>query len=447
MASIDILPVHKRSWHVFLSHSSADKVTFVEPLYNWLTETAKIPTFYDTESISGGQSFQRVFSETVLQCRAFILILSKTAVKSKWVMKEYELAELHQNNYPNFKIITIVLDEDADIPIQLQNRDHIFATERTLSMEFIDELLRALYPGDINVHQNQNQDIFVSRTWRESESESANRISETFVANRFRLVGDAKDRPDYTDSKDRVYDIIESCGGLLGILPLREGKDYNTSPYMIDEVRHAIQRKVPCVLYVAEGVTLPDDIKDNVLCIIPIDSDDRRGIELMRDHWHPPIKPQYIFFATNFKHKALGTATTPEEEKSLTAQHRRQNRMIGRMIERITGMKCFMGEEIFAPNDISVQQSIINIIRNSYLLISDVSQDNINTLIETGVARGAGINHYMIASGKRHRPPFMLRDEQIFYYENDAEMLGRIYMLIYPFRRRVLNYELLHDDL
>ena len=59
-----------------------------------------------------------------------------------------------------------------------------------------------------------------------------------------------------------------------------------------------------------------------------------------------------------------------------------------------------------------------------------------------GIARGAGIRYHMVATEPRHRPVFMFQDEQVFYFKDAPELLGRIHRLVYPYRRRILNYEL-----
>jgi hypothetical protein len=71
-----------------------------------------------------------------------------------------------------------------------------------------------------------------------------------------------------------------------------------------------------------------------------------------------------------------------------------------------------------------------------------ISEDNLNTCIEAGIARGAGTRFHLAARTPRRRPPFMFRDQQVWHYANDIELLGRIHRIAYPYRRRVLNWEL-----
>ena len=70
------------------------------------------------------------------------------------------------------------------------------------------------------------------------------------------------------------------------------------------------------------------------------------------------------------------------------------------------------------------------------------SEDNINTLIEGGIARGANIPYHLIARSPRHRPPFMFRDQEVEKYSDDIELIGNIHSIAYKYRRRILNYDL-----
>lgn len=84
--------------------------------------------------------------------------------------------------------------------------------------------------------------------------------------------------------------------------------------------------------------------------------------------------------------------------------------------------------------------------RQYYAFIShaevEVSLENLNTCIETGMARGANVPLHLIARTPRQRPSLTFRDQQVWYYEGDIELLGKIHTIVYPYRRRILNYEL-----
>ena len=50
----------------------------------------------------------------------------------------------------------------------------------------------------------------------------------------------------------------------------------------------------------------------------------------------------------------------------------------------------------------------------------------------------------MITNEPERRAPFMFRDSQLFRYQDESELIGLIHSLVYPYRRRILNYEIEH---
>jgi hypothetical protein len=76
------------------------------------------------------------------------------------------------------------------------------------------------------------------------------------------------------------------------------------------------------------------------------------------------------------------------------------------------------------------------------MMIADISDQNLNTCIEAGIARGAGTRLHLVAREPRRSPPFMFRDQQVWHYSDDVALLGIVFRLVYPYRRRVLSTEL-----
>jgi hypothetical protein len=150
----------------------------------------------------------------------------------------------------------------------------------------------------------------------------------------------------------------------------------------------------------------------------------KSSIEKLREEWMKPSEPHYVFFATDFHN-----------------ENKKRNRLIKDHIQRITSMECIIGDNI---KGVSLHQKIIDKISHAFMMIADISEGNINTLIEAGVARGAGLkeNLNLIARGPRRDPPFMFSDKQVIYFSDDLELIGVIHGIAYKYRRRVLNYEL-----
>ncbi len=426
-----MLPVHKRDFHVFLSHASADKAAIVEPLYHWLTNVAGWRVWYDAASLSGGDQFGSELPKAIGQCRALLLIISKSSLSSGWVQQEFQFALMHQNQFRDFRIIPVVLDDSQPTGF-MATVTHIKMPAFTI--ETADALLKAL--GGVNttlqakVKYGRVRDIYLSRTWREHEAAFAEHVSMAFADADFRLIGDSQDQN--VESKRRVTQIMESCGGLLAILPHRTDEPSGTSPHMIDEIHWAAEMGLPfAVICENDAIAVPEALEDQAVEVLTIDptlapeqiaAAAQATAAKLNVEWREPKKRQYVFFATDFD-----------------AEHQRRKEIIRGLIERVTAMPCLIGDEIEGAGAISVQQRITHLIQGAHVVVADITADNLNTIYEAGIARGAGVTTLLISGDERHNPPYMLTDQQVFFYRDDVEMLGRVNKLIYPFRRRVLN--------
>jgi hypothetical protein len=76
------------------------------------------------------------------------------------------------------------------------------------------------------------------------------------------------------------------------------------------------------------------------------------------------------------------------------------------LIERITGMPTIVGSEIYEDN---LQSAITKKICDAFVVLADITDDNLNTCIEAGIGLAAGTNVELLSRGKSRRPPFMLR--------------------------------------
>lgn len=431
-------PVHKRKFHVFLSHASSDKIEIVNELHNWLRNVANIPVWYDQSALSGGNSLPRSIGKAISECRAMILVLSSASMKSPWVQKEYSLAERHRMEYRDFRIIPVLID-NCEIPEFLRDSLYIDVRENKLTSTFYRNLLQAIYPFDPFVELRATSDIYISRTWRYEETVFADHICQKFMQSDFRLIGDSKDHPQYNEGEGRVESIVSSCGGLLAILPYREGSttSYHTSEFCLDEISIAKQYGVPSIVIAEPGVNLPDDLITGFDYFYPAETKETSenqaafdtAIERMRERWRKPPNEHHVFLATSFN--------SPE-----TIYITRQ------VIQQITGMPCLIGQDVETQNR-SIQEAISELIRKASLVIVNASHNNANVLIEAGIARGANVNYRIFARESTDYPkestPFMLLDKSVKFYKNDTDYIGSICRLAYPFRRRVLNYELQTD--
>jgi hypothetical protein len=167
----------------------------------------------------------------------------------------------------------------------------------------------------------------------------------------------------------------------------------------------------------------PDDhwlrmAMEDIAC--PIDVQD--VLESLWDDWRDPPAPQYVFCALDLESEAA-----------------RSGSPLRHLIERVTGMPTVVGDEI---HEDSLHAAIIRTIREAFLVLADITDDNLNTCIEAGMGLAAGTNVEIISHGSPRRPPFMLRSLQMPTYADDIERVGLLHRIVRPYRRRIINAEL-----
>ena len=137
------------------------------------------------------------------------------------------------------------------------------------------------------------------------------------------------------------------------------------------------------------------------------------------EQWREPVSPQYVFCAMDLD---------PDPS----------NGQIRSLIERITGMPTIVGSEIHEDN---LQSAIMKKVCNAFVVLADITDDNLNTCIEAGMGLAARTNVELIARGKSRRP-FMLQALQMPTYEDEVGHVAVLHRILRPYRRRVINAEL-----
>jgi hypothetical protein len=146
------------------------------------------------------------------------------------------------------------------------------------------------------------------------------------------------------------------------------------------------------------------------------------AIEELAELWRKPECPHYVFFATDIDQSKL-----------------MRNQAVRQLVQCVTGMPCVMGEDIRGDH---LQRQIRNMIAEAFIMVADISEENLNTCIESGIARGTNTKLHLVAKEPRQRPPFMFRDLQVFHYADDTELLAVVHRVLHPYRRRIINHEL-----
>jgi hypothetical protein len=418
--------VHKRDYDIFLSHASEDK-ELVDYLDNWLSEFAGFQVWYSPRELSGGSLLATDLQKAISRCRGIVLVVTENSIKKGWVLSEYNAAMDEKNNNPDFRVVALRI-KNANVDSLIKGMTWIDIASDTLSPENAIAIINSFYPGDKRPNPKNSKDVYVSCSWRQNDNKSANAIIKKMIDSGFRLIGDSEDQ-DAFGTGNRVERIISSCGAFVSILPFRDVEEArrheNPYKYLLKEIDYALGLNIPTII-ISDPKILTIDGEPNKWLPMETNSleiSDRimNALENLRHEWKSPINPQYIFCALDLDNEA----------KSSTNYFRH-------LVERITGMKSIIGTDITSE---PIQSSIIDSIKHSFLTIADITDDNLNTCIEAGIAVSSDANVVLISKGIQRRPPFMLRSLQLNSFETEVQKIGLTHKIVWPYRRRIINTE------
>jgi hypothetical protein len=158
-------PVHFYSqndnteYDVFISHASEDKENFADEL-NKVLESYSFKVWYDTQTISWGDSLRAKIDQGLRKSRYGIVIISKHYIQKGWT--QYELDGLFQKEMTGGKTILpiwhdITKQEVFDFSPTLAGRKAL-NTAMFTTIEIADELKKLLNSGNsINATENDSE--------------------------------------------------------------------------------------------------------------------------------------------------------------------------------------------------------------------------------------------------------------------------------------------------
>ena len=145
------------------------------------------------------------------------------------------------------------------------------------------------------------------------------------------------------------------------------------------------------------------------------------ALRQLEDEYRPSPKIAYSFFATSLS-EAL-----PETDRIVD------------IMGQVTSMQCLLGERLQGQH---AQKEIVDRIRHAQFVLADITANYLNSLIEAGVARGAGTRLHLICripdSGDL-RTRFMFRDLEVNWYADAVERIGVAHRIARMYRRRVYD--------
>lgn len=417
------LPLHRRDFDLFISHSHTD-AAFALDLERWLTNNAGLQAWLDAQQFAAGSPLATGLQAAIERCRGALLIATNDALKKGWVLNEYNAAMDQRANFPDFRVIALRV-ANADPRGLMQGVTWIDLCEPRLDAAAAEAVLNALYPNEKRPNPAGARDVYVSCSWREADAASARAICNVLVGQGFRLIGDALDQK--SSDPDRIARLIASCGALVAVLPFRDETpaDAQSGPYkyFIREIEIGTRLGIPVLVIADARVRAAEGVVDKGWLRLPpgeeCTAEIERHLQDLWDRWQEPAEPAFAFLATDL--------ASP------------QTRAICRLVERVTGMAVRIGTDVPGPN---VESAIMREIGKATLVLGDLTDDNVNVCIEVGMAMALGRRVEMFARGPARRPPFMLRSLQMPTYQDDAELLALVHRLVRPYRRRIINAEL-----
>ena len=410
MASRDF---YRRPFNAFFSYSHADRERASE-IVTWL-ERSGVQVWFDRDRLDSGRPVATTLERQLRDCRSLIMLLTPASSESQWVEQEWNQGRHESARNPAFKTIVLVSGDMKEVPEAFESRAWVPLGSNGLDVDSAARILASLYDGDgREVMADEPRDVFITRSWRESEASATDRLCSRFVRAGFRLIGDMPDQDSF--SRERITTIMSTCGLHLAVLPNRPDGDEGLQ-FMLKEVEIARECGLDSTIIAHPGLKLSisahqldTDGKDSRI-LEPI-------IEELQLRYRPPRKPHFVLFTTQFNNfnESLRNA---------------MNRIIG----RVTTRRCVFTDEITNERRVN----FIDRVKGAAALIADVADGQLDPWVLAGFARGANTPVHVIARASAPQPR-LFRDK-VSYYENDVERVGLVHRFAFDYRRRLLDFE------
>jgi hypothetical protein len=415
--------LQKRDNDFFVSYGHGD-VARVLPLVELLRRVCGLQIWFDGIEGNAAIRSSELLGGAIGNARGALFCISEAWKGSSWCKNEYELSLSEQRIQAGFEIVCLRLD-DSPAPSWFNVAEIIDL--RQSRPQALARLLRSL-SSDVPRRFNNEQDVYLAAPWSR-RSKLAGEALETLGGTGWRLVGDS---PNLKHLGERRIEAIQrTTRGVVALMPHEPEQPETTSPYILHEARLALDLKLPILLLAEPGVVLPEDLLRGAFrgAAFPLaHGADARGalISVLDDFdellQHVPHSDTgaYIFWAATLR----GDPADDED--------------IATVVERASNMRCVRGYRVAGDN---VQTTIIDMIRRAAIVIADVTDDHRNTLIEAGIAMGAGTRLKLICreppAGTAQKKRFMFEGQEYYWYRTPEERLCLAYYFAHQFRRKV----------
>ena len=420
------VPLQKRPNDLFVSYGHADKAR-VDPIVNWLRHEVGLKIWYDALSGNAAERTSSLLANAIQSARGALFFLSQNWSASTWCEDEHEFALTERRSNNAYSVVAVQID-DLELPQWFKIANVL--DFRQLDPRSAAALLRSMVPNPPSRLDNR-QDVYFAGPWSKP-SRAAERAVRLLHEVGWRLVGDSPDRSHFPDARQRIASIIDTSRALVAVLPFDGSKQPDcTSPWIMDEVQIAFDRGRPYLMLAEPGVQVPPKLATGAFrgspFALPENGPDTSFQQVLTDF---DVELAQLPYSDAGAYSFLAT--------SLLGDQQEMDDLLS-VIERASSMVCVLGQGL---TDQHAQQAIVERIRNAAFVIADVTDDNKNSLIEAGVARGAGTPLHLIcrlAPGGRRETRFMFRDMEVNWYEDPVQRLGAVYRIASGYRRRILT--------
>jgi TIR domain len=422
--SMGAIRLQKRDNDFFVSYGHAD-LARVSPLVGLLKRVCGLRVWFDGAEGNAALRSSELLAGAIGNARGALFLVSEAWKGSTWCKSEFEVSLSEERMHEGFEIVCARLD-DVEVPDWF-NRAEILDLRQagTASMA---ALLRSL-ASDVPHRFDNDFDVYLAAPWSRRSS-LARETLETLRRTGWRLVGDEPNLKHL--GARRIEAIQDTTRGVIALMPHdATQRDATTSPYIVEEARLALERGRPLLLLAEPGVMPPDDLLRGAFrgatFTLASGADGRAMLAALLDDFDDMLQHvthsdtgAYIFWAASLR----GAPAEAED--------------VATVIERASNMRCVRGERLSGDN---VQAAIVERIRHAAVVVADVSDDHRNTLIEAGIAMGAGTRLRLMCSeppaGAPLKKRFMFEGQEFFWYRTPEERLGLAYYFARQFRRRV----------
>ena len=425
---MDPVALQKRPNDLFVSYGHADK-NRVDTVVDWLRHSVGLKIWYDALSGNAAQRTSALLKDAIQSARGALIFLSPNWIASTWCKDEHEFTLTERRRNDAYLVVAVQID-DMELPEWFEIANVVDL--RQFEPRSAAGLLRSMVPNPPGRVDN-DQDVYFAGPWSRP-SNAAKSTLRLLHRMGWRLVGDSPNLPSFTDSAKRITSIIDTSRGLVAVLPFDKSKPPDcTSPWIMEEVRIAHGRGHPYLLLAEQDVRIPPDLAARAYGggVVPLPSD---GPEASFQQTLSDFDDELARRAHSDKGAYSFLATT------LLSDQSEMDDLVS-VIERASNMACVRGQGLIGQH---AQEAIINRIRDAAFVIADVTEDNRNSLIEAGAARGAGTPLHLLCGlppDARRETRFMFRDMEMNWYQDPLERLGAVYRIAKMYRRRILTPE------